>query len=218
MAIERKTLRSQVRDELLTRMRSGQARPGVSVNEAEMASELGVSRTPLREALICLESEGLLASENGKGFRFVKLSAAEFTELAPIIGTLEGLAIELTPPESLERIGRELRALAAGFNLDAADHGLITQRDTEWHSVLLSECPNARLLETIGGVRELFHRHESLLVVKEIALKCIYAGRVEFADRLIAGDLPGAQAALKANWIDAVRCILAGATCEDISL
>lgn len=59
MPIERRTtLRSQVREELLGRMRSGDVRPGQSINEVQLAAELGVSRTPLREALIALESEG----------------------------------------------------------------------------------------------------------------------------------------------------------------
>src|SRR5215469_8782888 len=101
MAIERKTLRSQVREELLERMRAGDVRPGESINEVQLAAELGVSRTPLREALIALESEGQIESENGKGFRFVPLSAREFEELAPIMATLEGLALEVTPRDAL---------------------------------------------------------------------------------------------------------------------
>src|SRR6478735_2319718 len=101
MAIERRTLRSQVREELLARMRSGEVSPGESINEVQLAAELGVSRTPLREALIALESEGQIESENGKGFRFVPLSAREFEELCPIIVTLEGLALDLSPVDEL---------------------------------------------------------------------------------------------------------------------
>ncbi|WP_454299390.1 GntR family transcriptional regulator [Salana multivorans] len=94
MAIQRKSLRSQVRRELLARMRSGAVVPGEGINEVQLAAELGVSRTPLREALIALESEGQIESEDGKGFRFVPLRAREFEELAPIMATLEGLALK----------------------------------------------------------------------------------------------------------------------------
>ncbi|MDJ0333611.1 GntR family transcriptional regulator [Salinibacterium sp. G-O1] len=218
MAIERKTLRSQVRDELLARMRSGEAQPGEGINEVQLASELGVSRTPLREALIGLESEGQITSENGKGFRFVKLSASEFEELGPIMAALESLAIELTPADVMRSIGRELKVLADDFSQNIAEHGVIAQRDDEWHSVMLSECPNARLLETIEGVRALFHRYESLLVPNEVMVDRVAAEHLEIADALIAGDIPLAQKALKANWINGARRILANATSEHIAL
>ena len=107
MVIERRNLRSQVRDELLARMRSGLVQPGEGINEVQLATELGVSRTPLREALIALESEGQIESENGKGFRFVPLSAQEFEDLAPVMAALESLALELSPLEELRPSARD---------------------------------------------------------------------------------------------------------------
>lgn len=212
MAIERKTLRSQVREELLSRMRSGEAQPGEGINEVQMAAELGVSRTPLREALIGLESEGQITSENGKGFRFVKLSAAEFEELGPIIATLESLALELTPGDLRKEIGLELRVLANEFSQNFAELGLVAQRDDEWHSAMLRGCTNTRLLEVIESVRSLFHRYESLLVPSEVMIERVAAEHVQVADSLIAGDLPGAQEALKSNWLNGVSRILANAS------
>ncbi len=212
MAIERKTLRSQVREEILNRMRSGEAEPGEGINEVQLAAELGVSRTPLREALIGLESEGQITSENGKGFRFVKLSAQEFEELGPIIATLESLALELTPGHLQQEIGRELRVLATAFSQNLAEHGLIAQRDDEWHTVMLRGCTNTRLLEVIEGVRSLFHRYESLLVPNEVVIERVAAEHLQIADCLIAGDVFGAQQALKSNWLNGVTRILANAS------
>ena len=99
MVIKRRSLRAQIREELLRRLRDGSIEAGAGINEAELANELGVSRTPLREALIGLETEGYIESEIGKGFRFAVLGSAEFEELAPVIAALECLAIELTPAE-----------------------------------------------------------------------------------------------------------------------
>jgi DNA-binding GntR family transcriptional regulator len=212
LAIERKTLRSQVREEILSRMRSGEAEPGEGINEVQLAAELGVSRTPLREALIRLESEGQITSENGKGFRYVKLSAAEFEELGPIIAALESLALELTPGDLRQEIGAELRVLANAFSLNFAEHGLVAQRDDEWHGVLLHGCTNARLLEVIESVRSLFHRYESLLVPNEVMIERVAAEHLEIADCLIAGDLLAAQYALKSNWINGVTRILANSS------
>ena len=209
MAIERKTLRSQVRDELLARMRSGSAQPGEGINEVQLAAELGVSRTPLREALIGLESEGQITSENGKGFRFVELSASEFEELAPVMATLEGLAIELTPLARLQAIGRELVTMSAEFHVDVAEHAEVAHRDDEWHGLMLSACPNSRLLEIIGGVRRLFHRYESLLVSDEAMVERVAAEHAAIANCLAEGDVEGAKAALKVNWLNGVQRLLA---------
>lgn len=212
MAIERRALREQVRDELLTRMRTGAVKPGEGINEVQLAAEIGVSRTPLREALIALESEGQIESESGKGFRFAAMSAREFEELAPVISALEGLAIELSPPERTRQLGKRLARMAAEFDSESAAHSMIMTRDDEWHGVMLSACPNERLLALISAVRQSFHRYESLLVPDEALVGRVAAEHAAIADRLVAGDIPGAQAALKVNWVNGAKRILLQAT------
>ena len=212
MAIERKNLRSQVREELLARMRSGAVQPGEGINEVQLAGELGVSRTPLREALIALESEGQITSENGKGFRFVPLSASEFEDLAPVMAALEGLALELSPIERLREIGGRLATLAAEFDQEVVEHALVVTKDDEWHGIMLSACPNLRLLDVIASVRGAFHRYESLLVPNDVMVERVAAEHAAIAERLEAGDVPGAVAALKANWMHGMQRILDNAS------
>lgn len=208
MAIERRTLRSQVREELLARMRSGEVEPGEGVNEVKLAAELGVSRTPLREALIALESEGQIESEGGKGFRFRPLSRNELGELAPIMAALEALAVELSDPAKLAALGSRLATMAAGFTQEVAEHALVIRKDDEWHGVMLSACPNTRLLELIASTRQAIHRYESLLVPGEAMVERVAAEHALIAERLIAGDVPGAIAALKLNWINGMQRII----------
>lgn len=211
MVIERKNLRSQVREELIARMRAGDVRPGESINEVQLAAELGVSRTPLREALIALESEGQIESENGKGFRFVPLSAREFEELCPIIVTLEGLALDLSPLDELAALGTRLASLAADFSDDVAQHAIVNSKDDEWHNLMLSACPNRKLLEQISQVRSAIHRYESLLVGDEVLVERSAEEHAGIAHRLIERDVPGAKAALADNWTNGMRRLLADA-------
>jgi DNA-binding GntR family transcriptional regulator len=208
MAIERKNLRSQVRDELLARMRSGEVAPGEGINEVQLAAELGVSRTPLREALIALESEGQIESENGKGFRFVPLSAREFEDLAPILASLEGLALELSQPDDLRALGVRLGTLAAEFDQEVVEHALVISKDDEWHALMLSACPNMRLLSLIESVRGAFHRYESLLVPDDVMIERVAAEHAEIARHLTEGDVASATRALRDNWIHGMRRIL----------
>lgn len=212
MAIERRSLRSQVREELLARMRSGEVQPGEGINEVQLATELGVSRTPLREALIALESEGQIESENGKGFRFVSLSAQEFEDLAPVMATLESLALELSPVDELRTIGARLARLSAEFDQEVVEHALVVSKDDEWHGIMLSACPNRRLLDVIASVRGAFHRYESLLVPNDVMVERVAAEHAEIARHLADGDVPGAIVALKANWMNGMRRILDNAS------
>ena len=210
MAIERRNLRSQVRAELLERMRAGLVQPGEGINEVQLATELGVSRTPLREALIALESEGQIESENG--FRFVPLSASEFRDLAPVMAALESLALELSPTDELREIGIRLKEMADAFADELVEHQLVITKDDEWHSVMLSACPNTRLLAVIESVRSSFHRYESLLVPEDVKVERVAAEHAEIARRLAAGDIPGAVEALKLNWLHGMQRILDNAT------
>jgi DNA-binding GntR family transcriptional regulator len=212
MVIERKNLRSQVRDELLARMRSGLVQPGEGINEVQLAAELGVSRTPLREALIALESEGQIESENGKGFRFVPLSKHEFEDLAPIMAALEGLALELSPVDELKELGVRLSRLAAEFHQEVVEHALVISKDDEWHGVMLSACTNTRLLALIESVRGAFHRYESLLVPSNVMIERVAAEHAEIAGRLAVGDIPGAVEALRLNWVHGMQRILDNAS------
>jgi DNA-binding GntR family transcriptional regulator len=208
MAIERRALREQVREELLERMRSGAVSPGEGINEVTLAAELGVSRTPLREALIALESEGQIESQSGRGFRFVPMRAREFEELGPIMASLEGLALELSPVQDLKEIGGRLRRMAEEFDADLAEHSTIMTRDDEWHEVLLSSCPNRRLLQLVAGVRQAFHRYESLLVPDSVMVARVAAEHRVIAERLEDGDVEGARTALTENWVNGTRRIL----------
>lgn len=209
MVIERRTLRAQVRDELLARMRNGRITPGEGVNEIQLAAELGVSRTPLREALIALEAEGQMVSENGKGFRFVPMRARELAELGPVIATLEGLALDLSPLERIQEIAGELLRLAKDFPDSVARHGLVNHRDDEWHTLMISACSNERLLSSIAGLRLSVHRYESLLVSDEDMVSRTALEHVAIAESLLAGDLATAKTALMANWTHGIDRLLA---------
>ena len=208
MAIERRTLRAQVREELLERMRNGTVQPGEGINEVQLAAELGVSRTPLREALIALESEGQIESENGKGFRFVPLSAREFEDLAPIMASLESLALQLTDPGELRTIGARLARLSAEFDQEIALHTLVVSKDDEWHDIMLSGCPNQRLTDLATSVRQAFHRYESLLVPDEVMIERVAAEHAAIAEHMVNGDVAAASAALTANWMNGMQRIL----------
>ncbi|NOT34648.1 MAG: GntR family transcriptional regulator [Candidatus Eisenbacteria bacterium] len=197
--IARSPLRRQVRDRLVSSFTRGIPAPGSGINEAELAAELGVSRTPLREALHALEREGLVGSQPGRGFFVRPLSRREAQELYPIIWTLESLALRsaaLRPAsdfDALDALNAELRAADAD-----ADQALVL--DARWHRGLVEPCDNRRLLETLESLKLQAFRYEYAFMKD--------AGRVfqsveqheAITASLRSGHLAAALEMLERNW------------------
>ncbi|MEO5779575.1 MAG: GntR family transcriptional regulator [Arthrobacter oryzae] len=200
MSIQRQTLREQIETEVMDRVGAGDFTMGTAINEVALSLELGVSRTPLREALISLTQQGVVERESGKGFRWAPISAADFQEMVQIIAALESLAVELTPLEDLAKIAPRLLTEAQAFTESTSSAGEIDRRDDEFHALLISACPNQRLLENIASLKLALRRYERLLVGSADLIERVATEHEELAARLLEGDVPGAIAALKANW------------------
>lgn len=100
---------------LLQRLRemieSGELAPGERITEQALAAHFGVSRTPLREALRALASEGLVETAPNRGARVARLTQADVDEIFPIMAQLEALAGELAAERLTELALAEIRAL-----------------------------------------------------------------------------------------------------------
>jgi DNA-binding GntR family transcriptional regulator len=90
---ERKPLRTDVGAEILARTVDGRLAPGSRINEVHLAADLGISRTPLREALLGLLADGALESVMGRGFRVPPLGATEIAEVLTTLALLEPAAL-----------------------------------------------------------------------------------------------------------------------------
>jgi DNA-binding GntR family transcriptional regulator len=153
--------RPRLRDDIATelaRLIAGGELPAVErLKEVELAKQLGVSRTPLREALLVLERDGLVVSEVNKGFRVADLSETRVRELFPVIGALEaealrsgGAATRALGP-ALLAINAELRrVIAPGAK---ATKARLHELDRRFHETVSSACPNAMLLDMLQRLR-----------------------------------------------------------------
>lgn len=118
----------------MSRIRSGAFLPGDAVTEAGLSRSLQVSRTPVREALLRLEAEGVLQSALARGFTIRPLIGREAAELYPILAALEGLAVRSTTSlpgdtaKTLRATAQELKECQDPMlrrRLDAACHATI---------------------------------------------------------------------------------------------
>jgi len=201
VALARRPLREDIYQALLERLLDGTLEPGRRINEKELCAELGVSRTPLREALIRLEQDGFLRNDMARGFTVQPLSASEIRDLYPIIWTLEALAVRLSPKEAirstlpnLERILEEMETIEAG------DFAGVENLDVEWHASLRVACGNEKLQELVGGLRQLIRRYDFAYKRDPALRRNSINQHKQILGALHDGDLDGAVDLIKDHW------------------
>ena len=153
--LTRTTLRGQALDRIRSLIVSGDLAPAANVIERDLSAALGVSRTPLREALLGLEAEGLLRTEPGRGFFVQNLSEHEAGELYPLIGTLEALAVEQGRP----MVSTTLQKLASRFRC-ARSPARAVEADNAWHETLIECCDRPRTAAILKQLRTAAARYE----------------------------------------------------------
>jgi len=113
LPIARSTLPEAAAERLRTLIIEGTLAPGTRLNERELSEQLGVSRTPLREAFRMLAGDGLLTQLPNRGAQVVALSAEDARHAFDVMGALEGLAGELAATRVTDADIETLRALQA---------------------------------------------------------------------------------------------------------
>src|SRR5688500_1334846 len=147
--IERDLLRERARDGIRAAIASGELAPGDQIVEAAMASRIGVSRSPVREALRELEQHGLVESIPNRGTFVAALAQDDVEEIVLLRGALEGLAARL----AADRVGRrDLRTLEQIVERMERHTGpgpdqerAFTEADAEFHSSLVRFSRHRRL-------------------------------------------------------------------------
>jgi DNA-binding GntR family transcriptional regulator len=156
--ISRVPLRDEVYQRILSQVQHGNLPAGSRVRDVALAGELGVSRTPVREALLRLVRDGVLDTTPGRGFRVRPLDPTELRDVGEILGGLESLALRLSPVPGESRRTR-LHELDRRLEQTRGDISRCLDLEDDWHRTLLEECPNRRLLELTSSLRQIPRRY-----------------------------------------------------------
>jgi len=149
--IEQIPLRNRVRDRIAEQLWKGSYTFGDDLNEARLASELGVSRTPLREALVMLASEGLIVALPNRGFHVPTVDADAVGNLYDILATLEGMAVESLQGD-LQKLADDLRGINQQLAEPGASQANRNKADARWHARLIANAPNPLLRDEIESL------------------------------------------------------------------
>lgn len=190
-------LREVVCETLREAIRGGVLKPGERLMEIQLAEELGVSRTPVREAIRKLELEGYVIMMPRRGTYVANLSIRDVNEVFEIRTTLDslasGLAAERITDEELERLERLL--VLIGEYIEQNDMDKIVETDMEFHDILYQASRNARLVGIIYNLREQLTRFRSTSMSYPGRLKETLEEHIRIVEAIAQGNVELAQKA-----------------------
>ena len=161
-----KPLREVVYETLREAIKTGGLTPGERLMEIQLAEELGVSRTPVREAIRKLELERFEVMIPRRGTYVANLSLKDINEVfeirAALDGLAAGLAAERITEEELEQLERLLVEISE--HIDQHDNEKIVATDEAFHDILYRASRNERLVGIIYNLREQFTRFRSVSI------------------------------------------------------
>jgi DNA-binding GntR family transcriptional regulator len=175
----------------------GRLPDGERINEVQLAKQLGLSRTPLREALNRLSAEGALTSVPRIGYFVRPLTLEEFKQVYAIRPLLDPEALRLAGlpnAKKLERLEKLNGSLRKARSAKAA-----IALDDEWHLTLISDCPNSVLIDLIEHMIVRTKRYELALLRESPHVARAMDEHTAILQALRAGELKRACALLRQN-------------------
>ena len=198
--------RAKARDEVYIQLRDwivqGALGPGEALRDQDIAARLGVSRTPVREALLRLEVEGFVETAHNRWTRVAPLDLAHAVELYALIETLDVFALEQAWPyltddhlARLERANADLRSALARHDAMAA-----VSADNRFHDIWVDQAKNHELSVTLGQLKLKLRRVELAYFDGKARAQYSLAEHAAILAALRARLRNEAVAALRQNW------------------
>lgn len=154
-------LRDVVFNTLRQAILTGEFMPGERLMEISLADRLGVSRTPVREAIRKLELEGLVVMIPRKGAEVAKITERDLKDVLEVRCSLEELsatiACDRITEAGKEELGRSLIAFKEAVK--GGDNMTIVDKDVEFHDVIYEATSNPRLIQILNNLREQIYRY-----------------------------------------------------------
>ncbi|MCB1938161.1 MAG: GntR family transcriptional regulator [Rhodocyclaceae bacterium] len=210
-------LYQEVAERLRERIFAHELKPGAWIDEQALADHYGISRTPLREALKVLASEGLVTLKPRRGCYVTEISERDLDEIFGVLGLLEGrcaheAALRATNADraQLKLIHDQLESAATGNTIDA-----FFEANQAFHLRIQTIADNRWLLQVIGDLRKVIKlsRHHSLFSDGRIAQS--QTEHREILSALLAGDAEAAEQAMRTHIASGRKALARLASAKD---
>ena len=149
----------------------GNLEPGERLREIHLADKLGVSRTPIREAIRKLELEGLVVMIPRKGAVVAEITEKSLRDVLEVRRALEALAVRLACEKILDAEVEELKVAAERFEeaLETGDVTAFAEADVRFHDIIYRATDNQRLIQLLYNLREQMYRYRVEYLKREDA-------------------------------------------------
>lgn len=199
---QRKLLRDEVYTSLRDAIVTGTLAPGERLKDVELEAWLGVSRTPIREALLRLERAGLVHAVPGRATTVAPFDPAATINAQQVVASLHELAARLAVPKITDAQLTTMREANAEFEkaLDAADVAAAIMSDEAFHQTFVIASENDVIAEMLEQVTPVLHRVEWMRFASHSARESFdqHARIIQLAT---VGDVEGTAIACRENWL-----------------
>lgn len=191
-------LRDVVFNTLREAILCGKLTPGERLMEIKLAEVLGVSRTPVREAIRKLELEGLVVMTPRKGAQVAKITREDLVDVLEVRKVLESLAVELACELITSEDINNLRMNLEEFKVAIADGDLtqMAKKDESFHDIIYSITGNKRLVQILNNLREQMYRYRLEYIKEESKRHSLITEHIEFINALERRDKIAAKKAV----------------------
>jgi len=176
---------------------SGDLKPGERLMENQLADRIGVSRTPVREAIRKLELEGLVEMVPRKGAMVATMSKKDIQNVLEVRAALEELAVKLACRSITPEFLKKLKEVNKKFTeaVDKQDIKKLVQYDVEFHDIIFTIADNDKLTQIINNLRQHIYRYRVFYLKDTVYLKTIkqehddIVSALESSNEALAGEL-----------------------------
>jgi DNA-binding GntR family transcriptional regulator len=210
------SLTDQVAASIRAAVREGSLRAGPIYSAYQLADSLGVSRSPVREALMRLAEAGVVEFARNRGFRIVIPGPRDIAEVAHLRLLLEVPAAQRAARAATPEFVAELRAELAEMHRAAAAHdeARFMQHDQRLHDLILAAAGNSRLLKLIDGLRDTTRYLGASTAEVSRTLQAICAEHEPVIDAIAAADPAAAGEAMSRHVTNTGRLLVVQAVAE----
>ncbi|MFF0146060.1 GntR family transcriptional regulator [Amycolatopsis sulphurea] len=196
------SLTERVFEQIRAAIRSGELAPGSLHSVADIANKLGVSRTPVREALLQFAANGMVKFERSRGVRILELSIKDIEEIYSLRLLLEAPSAYRAATRMSDRDRAEFKKTFAGMRkaTEAGDELLFQKHDLAFHETIVRAGGNDRVVTVVANTRGQMHAL-GLSTTKTRTLGDILAVHEKIYDAVIAGNAEAAGEAVQDHLI-----------------
>ena len=192
----------------------GKLEPGESLMEIALANQLGVSRTPIREAIRKLEIEGLVINAPRRGAVVAEITLKDLRDVLEVRRNLENLAVKLACEKANEQDIRELKELHRSFisTLKNEDLTEVAQADVKFHDKIYEITDNKRLIQILSNLREQMYRYRFEYIKDEIHRRVLVDEHAMIIEGIENKDVDKAKKYMEIHIINQEKTIVAKIT------